>query len=123
MKKTRVKNITFMSGTPIDIYSGSADVFVTLENDDSEYWFEVTTPQFLASHMHKKKQKFLEPLYPFIVVRELTSDVIKEAIESFIIEEEDDFWFKLYYSIPYFTIDDLNSIINRRKKEMEAEED
>ena len=38
MKTTRVKNVTFMSGAPIDIYNGSADVFVTLEDDDTKYW-------------------------------------------------------------------------------------
>ena len=124
MKTTRVKSITFMSGAPIDIYDGSVDVFVTLENDDdSKYLLEVTTPQALASHMDERKQRFLEPLYPFIIVRELTSAVIKEAIEAFIIEEEDGFWFKLYYSIPYLTIDDLNLIINRHTKEMQAEEE
>ena len=123
MKTTRVKSVTFMSGAPIDIYNGSTDVFVTLEDDDSKYLLEVTTPQALASHMDERKQRFLEPLYPFIIVRELTSAVIKEAIEAFIIEEEDGFWFKLYYSIPYLTIDDLNLIINRHKKEMQAEED
>ena len=123
MKTTRVKSVTFMSGAPIDIYNGSADVFVTLEDDDSKYLLEVTTPQALASHMDERKQRFLEPLYPFIIVRELTSAVIKEAIEAFIIEEEDGFWFKLYYSIPYLTIDDLNLIINRHKKEMQAEEE
>lgn len=123
MKTTRVKSVTFMSGAPIDIYNGSADVFVTLEDDDSKYLLEVTTPQALASHMDERKQRFLEPLYPFIIVRELTSAVIKEAIEAFIIEEEDGFWFKLYYSIPYLTIDDLNLIIHRHKKEMQAEEE
>ena len=41
----------------------------------------------------------------------------------FIIEEKDGFWFKLYYSIPYLTIDDLNLIIDRHKKEMQAEEE
>jgi hypothetical protein len=54
--------------------------------------------------MDERKQRFLEPLYPFII------------------EEEDGFWFKLYYSIPYLSIDDLNLIIDRRKKEMQAEE-
>jgi len=83
-----------MSGAPIDIYDGWTDVFVTLEDDDdSKYWFEVTTPQALASHMDERNQRFLEPVYPFIIVRELTSAVIKEAIEAFIIEEEDGFWF------------------------------
>ena len=73
--------------------------------------------------MDERNQRFLEPVYPFIIVRELTSAVIKEAIEAFIIEKEDGFWFKLYDSIPSFTIDDLNLIIDRRKKEMQAEEE
>ena len=121
--KTKVKSLTFMSGEPVDIYDDSVDVLVTLEGDDSEYWLEVTTPQALASHMDERKQQFLEPLYPFIIVRELTSAVIKEAIEAFIVERQDNFWFKLYYSIPYLTIDDLNLIIDRHKKEMQAEEE
>ena len=121
--KTKVKSLTFISGEPVDIYDDSVDVLVTLEGDDSEYWLEVTTPQALASHMDERKQQFLEPFYPFIIVRELTSAVIKEAIEAFIVERQDNFWFKLYYSIPYLTIDDLNLIIDRRKKEMQAEEE
>ena len=124
MKTNRIKSVTFMNGVPDDIYNGCADVFITLENDDDfEYLFEVTTPQALASHMDERKQRFLEPLYPFIIVRELTSVVIKEALEAFIIEEEDGFWFKLYYSIPSLTIDDLNLIIDRHKKEMQTEEE
>ena len=125
MKTNRIKSVTFMHGVPNNIYDGCADVFVTLEDDDDDlkYLFEVTTPQALASHMNDRNQRFLEPLYPFIIVKELTLAVIKEAIEAFIIEEEDGFWFKLYYSIPYLTIDDLNLIIDRRKKEMQAEEE
>ena len=72
--------------------------------------------------MDERNQRFLEPLYPFIIVRELTPAVIKEALEAFIIQKEDGFWFKLYYSIPSFTIDDLNLIIDCHKKEMQAEE-
>ena len=111
-----------MGEAPSDIYNYLVDVFVTLE-DDSEYWLDVTTPQFLVSYMDKRKENFLDPSYPFIIVRELTPEVIKEAIEAFIIERKDGFWFKLYYSMPYFTIDDLNLIIDRHEKEMEAEED
>ena len=69
MKTTRVKNITFMNGTLIDIYNGSTDVFVTLENKDSKYWLEVRTFQALTSNMDERKQRFLELLYPFIIVR------------------------------------------------------
>ena len=56
---TRVKSITFMSGAPIDIYNGSADVFVTLENDDSKYLLEVTTPQALASHIDERRLRLI----------------------------------------------------------------
>jgi hypothetical protein len=76
MKTNRIKSVTFMNGVPDDIYDGCADVFVTLEDDDLEYLFEVTTPQALASHMDERNQRFLEPLYPFIIVRELTPAVI-----------------------------------------------
>jgi hypothetical protein len=38
MKNPRVKSVTFMSGKLIDIYNGSADVFVTLEDDNFNYW-------------------------------------------------------------------------------------
>ena len=53
MKQNKIKSVTFMTGIPDDIYDGCADVFVTLEDDDddSKYFFEVTTPQALASHM------------------------------------------------------------------------
>jgi hypothetical protein len=60
MQTNKVKSLTFMSRAPIDIYNASVDVFVTLEDDDSKYWLEVTTPQ----HMDERKQRFLEPLYP-----------------------------------------------------------
>ena len=124
MKTNRIKSVTFMNGVPDDIYDGCVDVFVTLEDDDDlEYLFEVTTPQALASHMDQRNQRFLEPLYPFIIVRELTPAVIKEALEAFIIQKEDGFWFKLYYSIPSFTIDDLNLIIDRQKKRLKDEEE
>ena len=71
-----------MSGAPIDIYNNSLDVFATLKDNDndSKYLLEVIASQALASHMDERKQRFLEPMYPFRIVRELTSGVIKEAI-------------------------------------------
>ena len=46
-----------MSGVPIYIYVyiGSVNVFVTLKDDDSKYWLEVTIPQALASYMDERK--------------------------------------------------------------------
>ena len=72
MKTKKVKSVTFMGVPPIDISNDTVDVFVNLEGDDSKYWLEVTTPQALASHLKERNQNFLEPLYPFIIVRELT---------------------------------------------------
>ena len=69
-----------MSGAPIDIYNNSLDIFVTLKDNDSKYLLEVIALQALASHMDERKQRFLEPMYPFRIVRELTSGVIEEAI-------------------------------------------
>lgn len=89
MKRTKIERITFLSGMPDGIHNEMADVFVTLKNDDFKYLVEITTPLALASLMAKRKQKFLEPLDPFIIVQELTPAVIKEAIEAFLIEEED----------------------------------
>ena len=127
MKEKKIKRLIFIDGVPTDIYNGFLDIVVILE-DDTKYFFEVTTPRTLLSQMDKRNQKFLEPVYPFIIVRELTSKVIEEALETFITEEKNSFWFKLYYSIPLFRIDDLDFIIARSKKEEqemheESEED
>ena len=123
MKSYKIKELTLIGGKPINIENDTRDVIVSLYNDDLEYVFEVTTPQALVSDMEKKKQKFLEPLYPLIIVRELTPSVIKEALEAFLMEEEDGFWFKLYYSVPHLTIEDLDLIIDRKKKEIQVEKE
>ena len=121
MKKptSKIKNITLMSVGPIDIHNDCLDVYVTLEDDDFEYSLEVGTPEFFSSYMTKRNQNFFEPSYPFIIVRELRIEVIREAIEAFINENEDGYWFKFYHSVGCLTIDDLNSTINRYKKEQQ----
>ena len=118
MVKLVVKNISFISGMPTDITDDMVDIMVILE-DNSSYMFEVTTPQALANYMIIHKQKFVDPDYPAIIVSELTETVIKEAIQAFINELDDGFWFKLYSSTLYFTTDDLDLIIDRHNKEEE----
>ena len=49
--------------------------------------------------------------------------IIKEAIEAFLSEEPNAFWFKLYYAFPFLTTDDLDFVIDRQRKLEEAEED
>ena len=73
MKK--VKNITFISGIPTDIYKDFSDVLVTLE-DNSQYWLEFATPETFVSYMDRKKRRFVKPVYPCIIVQKLTGAVI-----------------------------------------------
>ena len=119
----KIKSFRFIGGLPNDIYNGIVDVFVTVENDDFEYWVEVTTPQALSSHMEKNKENFIEAAYPYIIVAELTPSVIREALESFATDREDAFWLKLYHLTVEFNIDDVNTILDRHKKRLKAEEE
>ena len=79
---------------PRDLVEDCLDVCVTLE-DNSSYLVEVTTPEFLIVLM--ENGKFLLPGYPYIIVSELTDEIIRAAIQEFIDAEEDSYWLKLYY--------------------------
>ena len=123
MKENKVKSFSFIGGIPTDIYNGIVDVFVTLEDDDFEYWVEIATPKALSYHMEKNKQNFIEPGYPCIIVNELTPVVIREALEAFAVEQEDAFWLKLYHLTVEWNINDLNTILERHKKRLKEEEE
>jgi hypothetical protein len=116
MKGNKVKSFYFMGGMPNNIYNGAVDVFVSLEGDPFEYWVEVVTPQVFSSYMEENNLNFIEPTYPSIIVRELTPSVIREALEAFALEKEDAYWLKLYHLPVEFTINDLNTILDRQKK-------
>ena len=105
------------------------DVLVTLEDffgtNEVTYCIEVTTPQFLTTLMKKKpKSNFVEPDYPCIIVSRLTRDIIQEAIQAYVDEEEDLYWLKLYHLPAALNIEDINEILARKEKEyieLEAE--
>ena len=99
---------------PEDLVNGCLDVFVTLE-DNSCYFVEVTTPRFLEVLM--EESTFLPPQYPYIIVSELTGEIIKTAIEEFIRAEEDSYWLKLYHLTPILNIEDIHEILDRKEKE------
>ena len=99
---------------PKDLVNGCLDVFITLE-DNSFYFVEVTTPQFLEVLM--EEGKFLPPQYPYIIVSELTGETIKAAIEEFICTKEDSYWLKLYAVTPTLNIEDINRILGQKKLE------
>ena len=109
----KIKEIEFET-PPEDLINGCLDVFITLE-DNSLYFVEITTPQFLQVLMGGGK--FLPPQYPYIIVSELTDEVIKAAIEEFISAEENSYWLKLYHITPTLNIEDIHQILNRKKQE------
>lgn len=123
MKENKVKSFSFVGGVPSDIYNGIVDVFVTLEDDDFEYWVEIATPQALSFHMKKNKENFMGPGYPYIIVQELSPSVIREALEAFAVDQEDAFWLKLYHLTVEWNINDLNTILDRYKKKEEEEDE
>lgn len=45
--------------------------------------------------MDKEKTNFLEPDYPFIIVRKLTKKIIEEAVKAY--AKNDVYWLKFYY--------------------------
>jgi len=116
MKNKRVKSFCFISPEPEDIYNDMVDIFVTLEDDDFEYWIEMATPKAFSTYMEKNNQKFLEPRFPFIIVSELTSAVIEEALNAFATEREDAYCLKLYHLTVEFNRNDLNTMLHRYKK-------
>ena len=131
----KIKKIKYLV-PPRDILNDALDVLVTLEDDYCTdgfcYFVEVTTPQFLSTMMEKKKMEVFSPNYPFIIVSKLTDDIIRAAIESFInpqdpVDPNDElYWLKLYHVIPKLTLQEIDEILDRKKREsieLEAEVD
>lgn len=93
----------------------SLDVLVTLE-DDSCYLVEVATLEFLSTLMEKGKTDFVPVGYPYIIVSKLTHEIIRAAIQEYIDTEEDSYWLKLYHITAVLDIENINEILDRKKK-------
>ncbi len=77
-----------------DIEDDNIDVFVE-DDKGMVYTFVVTTPKNYYWYMDKEGLDFIPAAPPDIIVRSLTEENIKQAIESYL--EEDGYWFKVYY--------------------------
>ena len=77
-----------------DIENGNIDVFVE-DDKGMVYTFVVTTPKNYYWYMDKEGLDFIPASPPDIIVRSLTEENIKKAIESYL--EENGYWFKVYY--------------------------
>lgn len=115
-----IKKIEYLI-PPRDILNDALDVFVTLEDDYCSdgfgYFVEVTTPRYLSTIMENEKNAFLSPDYPCIIVSKLTDNIIRAAIESFINSDDEVRWLKLYHVIPMLTIQEIDDILDRKKRE------
>ena len=99
-----------------DLYNDNLNVFVELE-DGSEYCVIVGTPKNILYLMDKDDMNFSEVGIPFIIVRKLTFDIIKEAIEAY--AEGDAKWLKLHR----FAAEIRNEVYNKLREEQEIDFD
>ena len=92
----RINNIKYPTSlsTVKDIENGNIDVFVELE-DGITYTVVVSTPPNLIWYMDKEEMDYITPSPPLVMVRTLTEDNIRKALESF--AEKDAYWLKLYH--------------------------
>jgi len=108
-----------------DIKNSNIDVFVTLP-DGFSISVLVATTENLQYLMEKDNVNFLSPPSLFIIVTELTEDIIKEAINGYMEADPSGYWLKLQYFaslISTHVFDELQvqEIEKRRKDELSSE--
>lgn len=111
----RIKKITYISEVN-DIYNDNIDVSV--ETDDGiSYVFVVTTPKNYYWYMDKEEIDYIPASPPDIIVRSLTLENIRKALESYV--ENNGYWLKLYYLAGkqegIFSISTMNQMIKKIK--------
>ena len=77
-----------------DIFNDNIDVFVKL-NNGLMLTLVVTTPLNYLWYMDKEGTDFIEASPPDIIVRKLTYETIRCAIETFVVD--DAYWLKYYF--------------------------
>lgn len=117
----KIKEISYLL-PPRDSLNDALDVFITLDDDYCTqgfcYFIEVTTLEYLSTLMQKENNGvFLLPDFPCIIVSELTDDVIRTAVESFVNSEDEARWLKLYHLLPSLSLEDINKILYQKKQE------
>lgn len=79
-----------------DPFNANVEVFVTF-NDGLTVTIIVGTPQNLEYQMTKIQSNYYGPGLPWIIVKELTPEIINEAIEGYFNDCPNGYWLKLYY--------------------------
>jgi hypothetical protein len=111
----RINNIMFPTYLKDikDIENGNIEVFVEVENGYI-YTVVVATAKNIDYLMEKKKMNYFEPGHPFIIVKELTQEIIEETLQAYAekndgyfapdendgysyVEGHDGYWLKFYH--------------------------
>jgi hypothetical protein len=77
----------------IDIENDNIDVFVEVE-EGYTYIVTLVTPKNIQYLMDEEKMNYFGPAYPYIFVKELTLEIIKETIEAYA-KYNDGYWLKV----------------------------
>ena len=100
-----------------DIENDNIDVFVETD-DGTVYTITVFTPNNYYWYMDKEGLNYMPASPPDIIVRILTEENIRNAIETYL--ENDGYWLKLYYLAGkregIFDIDAMDRMIDKIKK-------
>lgn len=86
------------------------DVWVEAENG-YVYILVVATAKNLEYLMNQENLSYFSPGHPFLIVQNLTLEIIKEAIKAYA-EENDGYWLKFYHfagSIGTIVFDELQA--------------
>lgn len=78
-----------------DIASSNIDVFVELE-DGYTYTVVVATAKNIEYLMDEEKINYFSPGYPFLIVKEITREIVEEAVKAYA-EYDDGYWLKFYH--------------------------
>lgn len=101
-----------------DIENDNIDIFVE-DDKGMVYTFVVTTPKNYYWYMNKEGIDYIPASSPDIIVRSLTEENIKKALETYM--EDDGYWLKLYFLSwkrkGAFDIKAMNKMIEEIRKE------
>jgi len=113
----KIKRIKFAHEIT-DPYIDNVDVIVENEHGYT-YTIVVSTPGDLLDQMEQEKINFIIPESPKIIVKKLTEQIVREAIEAY--AKNDGYWLKLCQFGDSINISTLNKLEEEHRKEWEED--
>jgi hypothetical protein len=102
-----------------EIEDSNIDVFVEVE-DGFTYTVVVGTAKNIDYLMDKNEMNYFEPGDPFIIVKELTQEIIEETLKAYA-EDNDGYWLKFYHFAGYIDNTVFNELQAKQIKELEED--